>query len=286
MKNIKFGTAVTSLLGLLLSLTIAASPAAGQSQPDSKRLDAPVSVPAPAPGNKPVPAAAVTKEALLREADAAYYIPQNLGLKSFKCTIQPNWAKFISDRAQLSLVQGVEYSAAIDDQGAATVTAFRTDEAAIDPSVNQIVDGVKQTIEGFFQTWNNMVLSGLFSPATDGSFVFSTDMTGYHLSQKTADTDSELTLTKDALIIAMRVITGGSTVVMQPKYTKTDQGLLLIALNSDITTGDSSEKVNFQIQYQLVEGIEMPALVAYQVTLPAQTISIEINLGDYQIVKN
>jgi len=286
MKNFKYGTIVSSLLGLLLCLLFTALPAASQSQSDTKRLDEPVTVPGPQPANKPVPApsAPLTKEELLTKADSTYYFLQNLGLQSFRCTVQPNWAQIISDQGQLALLRDVEYSAVIDDHGVETITAFRTDDAAIDASVSQIVNGVKETIEGFFESWNNMVFLPLFAPAADDSFGFSWDATGYHLTQKTADSDSELTMTKDALVTAMKVVTGGSTISMQPKYTKTEHGLLLTELDSHIDSSSGSQLVNFEVEYQLIQGFELPVKVGYQVTLPSQTVSIDIAFADYKLV--
>jgi len=284
MKNSKIGTFAASLLALFLGAAFVAHPAVAQTQEDGKRLDTPVTTPAPAPARAPVASAPVTKEALLRKAETSYYVLQSLGLKSFNCTVVPDWPKFISDSGQLALVSPVRYSAVIDQQGASTVTAYRTDDAATDPSVNQIVDGVKQTVEGFFQTWNNMVLSGIFSAASDPNLAYSTDMTGYHLKGTDGGTSVELTLTRDALLTVMKVVTPDSTVVMQPKYTKTPNGLLLTSANSVVNNG--AQTVDFQIDYQLIEGLELPSKVAYQVKLPAQTVAIEINLSDYQIAKN
>jgi hypothetical protein len=286
MKNVKLATIVGSFLSFFLCVALAAVPAAGQAPADNKRLDEPAAVPGPAPANKPAtaPSVTLTKEDLLTKADSAYYFLQNLGLKSFRCTVQPNWAQIIPDQGQLALLREVQYSAVIDEHGNSTVTALRTDDAAIDPSVSQIVGGVKETIEGFFQSWNNMVFLPLFSPDSDSSYVFSTDSTGYHLAQNASDSNSVMTMTRDALITAIKVVTGDSTITMQPKYSKTDHGLLLIGLDSHIASSGGSQVVNFQIQYQLIGGFELPEKVGYQVTLPTQTVSIDINLGDYKIV--
>jgi hypothetical protein len=39
------------------------------------------------------------------------------------------------------------------------------------------------------------------------------------------------------------------------------------------------------LQYQEVDGFEMPVMAAYQVTLPNQVVSINLSLTDYKIVK-
>jgi hypothetical protein len=43
--------------------------------------------------------------------------------------------------------------------------------------------------------------------------------------------------------------------------------------------------VNFEVQYQTVEGFQLPGKVSYQVTFPTQAVSIEMSFSNYQITK-
>jgi hypothetical protein len=282
MKILKTGTVELGRFALLLAVAIAIAfgpgPAFAQ---DGKKLDAPVS--APAPTRSPAQAPAAMKDSILRKAESGYYILQSQGLKSFQCTIQPNWAQIVTDPAQLAAISPVQFTAVIDAQGTAHVTPFLPSGAAIDPSLNDLVSGLQQTVEGFFQTWNSMVFSRVFSPDDDDQLVYSSQADGYHFAQKTSDANVDIVMTRDALITAMKVVTSSTSIAMQPFYMPTDNGLLLSSMNSVIDNG--KQKVNFQIQYQVVEGLEMPAMVAYQVTLPDQTISIDMSLAAYQISK-
>jgi hypothetical protein len=70
---------------------------------------------------------------------------------------------------------------------------------------------------------------------------------------------------------------------MSPVYIATDNGLLLSSMNSVIDGG--KQKVNFQLQYQLVDGLELPAMAAYQVTFPDQTVSIDMSFSGYKTVR-
>lgn len=265
--------------GLLIGVALGASQLRAQ---DGKALDAPVSTP-PAVPSHPV-AASVTRASILRKAESAYYILQTQGLKSFQCDITPDWPALITDPAQLALVGKIQYSAVIDDQGAAQVTPFLPSGAPIDASQNQMVSGMQQTISGFFQTWNSLMLSPVFSATTDDQLVYSVQPDGYHFAQKNTDTNVDIVMTADGVMTTMKVVTADSVIVMYPKYTKTDAGLVLTSMNSDIN--HSTQKVNFQIDYQIVEGFALPQKVSYQVVLPTQTIAVDVSLADYKIVKN
>jgi hypothetical protein len=220
---------------------------------------------------------------ILRKAEAAYYVLQGQGLKSFRCTIQPDWSKTVSDPAKLALIGQVAYTTVIDDQGAAHVTPFLPNGAPIDPSVAQLVGGMQQAIAGFFQTWNAMVLTGLFNPQNDALLVYSSQPDGNHFSQKTVDGSTEVVLTNDALLTAMSVITASSDVEIQPSFLATAKGLLMNGITSDVDHG--AQKINFQIQYQTVEGFQMPATIDCRIALPNQVVLIDFSAAAYTIVK-
>ena len=232
------------------------------------------------------------KAQLLLKARQIYYVLQNQGLKSFQCTVQPDWAKFAKamtqsgasvDDAKIALVTPVAFTATVDNEGTATATPFLASGGTIDPSVNQMVGGAKQVIEGFFKSWGSIVVTGIFAPSDDTNLTLSNQPDGYHFSQKMDQTNVDIVLNGDSLLITLKVATPSTIVVMNPKYAKTDKGLLLSSVNSDINNG--TQKVNFDVQYQTVEGFQLPAKVGYQVVLPTQTVSVEMLFSKYQITK-
>jgi len=283
MTKFKIRPAIYSRLPLSIAVAIAvmlaASPASAQ---NGTKLDAPAPAQAPAPARSPAPASA-TKAAILRKAESSYYILQSQGLKSFQCIVQPNWAESVPDLSQLALVSQIKFSAVIDDQGGVQVAPFLPNGGTVDPSVSQLVGGLQGTISGFFQTWNGLVFSPLLPDPTDKDIIFSAQADGFHFAKKSQDTSVDLVLTKNGLLTDMKVVTPSVAVALQPSYIATDKGLLLVGANSDLNNG--SQKVVFQMQYQDVEGFELPVMVAYQVTLPNQVVSIDLSFADYKIVK-
>jgi hypothetical protein len=93
----------------------------------------------------------------------------------------------------------------------------------------------------------------------------------------------EVLLTKDFLLTTMKSAAPGVVILQKPRYTKTDKGLLMTAMDDDINNG--SQKVNIQIQYQTVEGFQLPGKVTYQVTVSGQTIPMEFSITKYQLTK-
>jgi hypothetical protein len=232
------------------------------------------------------------KTQLLSKARQIYYVLQNQGVKSFQCTIQPDWAKFAKfmtqngtsvDQAKIALITPVAFTAVVDEQGNATATPFLTTGGSVDPTVDQMVGGAKQVIEGFFKSWGSVVFTGIFAPSDDQNLTMSPQPDGIHFSQKTGEANVDLVLNRDSLLTTMKVTTTSTIIVMNPKYSKTDKGLLMASLNSDINNG--TQKVNFEVQYQTVEGFQLPGKVSYQVTFPTQAVSIEMTFSDYQITK-
>ena len=232
------------------------------------------------------------KAQLLLKARQIYYVLQNQGMKSFQCTIQPDWAKFakfmtqngtVVDQAKIALITPVAFTAVVDEQGNATATPFLASGGSVDPTVDQMVSGAKQVIEGFFKSWGSVVFTGIFAPSDDQNLTMVAQPDGIHFSQKTGEANVDIVLNRDSLLTSMKVTTTSSIIVMNPKYSKTDKGLLMSSLNSDINNG--TQKVNFEVQYQTVEGFQLPGKVSYQVTFPTQAVSIEMSFSNYQIVK-
>jgi hypothetical protein len=284
---VKMGRSSFSRIALFLAAALGATFAANSAcaQSNGQRLDAPVSEQAQSSAS--ATASSPAKAALLRKAEVAYYVLQDQGLKSFQCNVQPNWSEIVTDTSQLVLVSQIQFSAVIDEQGNVQVTPFLPNGATIDPGLGSLVGGLQQTIGGFFKTWISFVLTPTFVQPDDDHLVFSAQSDGNHFAKTSPDMSVEFVLTNDALITAFKVVETSMTLVTQPSYISTDKGLLLTATNTVIDQGHGKQQVNFQLQYQDVQGFKLPALVAYQVILPSQSAPIDLSFGfgGYQIAK-
>lgn len=266
--------AVFSWLALLLVAAFAITPVAGQApaQSAAKPLD---------------------RKTVLEKARQTYYILEDQGLKSFQCVVQPDWKKFIDSMVQkpangedprLALLMPVQYSVAVDNQSDPKITPIMTTGGTPDSSVEGVVAGAQRTVLGFFQSWDSMVLSSLFSPTEEQSYTFSEQPAGYKFAETIGELNVELSLTKDFVLTSTKSTAPGVIILIYPKYTKIDKGLLLMTgMDDDINNG--SQKVSVQIQYQTLEGFQLPSKVSYQVTFSGQTVPLDLNFTKYQLTK-
>ena len=274
MGNSKKSSVAFSWLALLLAVVFAISPAAGQAPAHTaaKPLD---------------------KKTVLQKALQTYYVLENQGLKSFQCVVQPDWKKFMDTEAQkqatgedprLAMLSPVQYSVAADNQGDPKITPIRPSGGSPDSSVDQMVAGAQKTILGFFQSWDSMVLTSLFSPTTDDGYTFSEQPDGYKLTTVAGEQHIEISLTKDFVLTLMHVAAPGVVISIVPKYTKIDKGLLLMTgFDDDINNG--SQKLSVQIQYQTIEGFQLPSKVSYVVSFSGQTVPMDLYFTKYQLPK-
>jgi hypothetical protein len=238
-------------------------------------------------------ATTLDKKTVLEKALHSYYILENQGLKSFQCIVQPDWKKFIDAMAQkpiagedprLALLMPVQYSVAVDTQGDPQITPVLTTGGIPDSSVEGVVAGAQRTILGFFQSWDSMVLSSLFSPSEEASYTLLEQQDGYKLTEISGELNIEILLTKDFVFTTMKSTAPGVVILVKPQFTKTGKGLLMTGMDDDINNG--SQKVNVQIQYQAVEGFQLPSKVSYVATFSGQTVPLELSFTKYQIPKH
>jgi hypothetical protein len=236
--------------------------------------------------------AATDKNAILQKARQSYYVLQNEGLKSFQCVIQPNWKQLLeylmqkplpANDPKLAMLNALQYSAVIDEQGSVKLTPFRPAAANIDSSVDQVIAEGQQVVDGFFKSWIPMSVTGAFPADQDQNYALSDQPDGYHLIQKVGDATVEMILSKEIVLTAMKVTTSTANILMLPKYSKTEKGLLLNSVDTDINKG--TQVVNFQVQYKTVEGFQLPDKVSYQVTSPSYKASFDLNFINYQLTK-
>jgi len=274
MNHSKKTTLAFSWLALSLAAAFAITPAAGQTpaQSAAKPLD---------------------KKTVLQKALQTYYVLENQGLKSFQCVVQPDWKKFMDteepkpangEDPRLAMLSPVQYSVAADNQGDPKITAVRPTGGTTDSSVDQIVADAQRAVLGFFESWDSMVLTSLFSPSTDDGYTLSEQPDGYKLTTVAGEQHIEISLTKDFVFTLMHITAPGVVISINPKFTKTDKGLLLMTgYDDDINNG--SQKVNVQIQYQTIEGFQLPSKVSYVVTFSGHTVPMDLHFTNYQLPK-
>jgi hypothetical protein len=228
---------------------------------------------------------------VIKNARDSYYTLKSQGLKTFKCDAQPDWQKILekidmhpvsATDPRLKKLAGLHYAVAVDEQGQATVTPYMVNGGPIDPSMDQMVSGMQQMLSGFYQTWTAMVITNPFPETYDG---LKLRQEGDNFRVLVNDpTGTEILLDKNYTVTEMKMKLNDSTVLMFPKFDKTAKGFLLTSIDSDINNGQ--QKVTLTIQYQEMQGLQMPNLVQYKVTLPNdRIITADVAFSKYQITK-
>jgi hypothetical protein len=231
------------------------------------------------------------KAALLPNADKSYYYLQSRGLKAFRCSVQLNLNSSEVDPSKFAQLDKSRYSVVVDDQGSATVTPIRAGGKLNDHGLGGTVSDGQQLVEAFFQMWDSFVFTGMFTGSDDEKRMTPWEQPdGFHYTGSLGDGSREFVLTRESLLTTMKMTSVGATIVMQPKFAKTDGGLwLMTGMDSDKTVEDfpinQEEKLNVQIQYQPVDGFQLPANVEDQITLPTGMVSIGMNFNDYHLTK-
>jgi len=232
------------------------------------------------------PATAPDKKEIISKARESYYVLQQAGLKTFHCNAEPNWQKFFSDNfkgqadeQKIKAISEIQFSVAFDEHGAAELRPFRTSGQEIDKQFDQLTDGIKQMLSGFFQMWSPIVFT---NPLEGDSEQASVEQhgEGYRVFTKTADAQVEIELDKNYAITSMSVSTSFMNVAMIPSFQKSAKGLLMTGLQADINKGQ--QQIALDIDYQDVHGFSLPAKAAFRVTLGKQPVTLEVGFTKYE----
>ena len=228
---------------------------------------------------------------VVKNARSSYYSLKNHGLKSFKCEITPDWRKLLesinkkpisADDAKLKNFEGLRCAVAIDEQGKPTITPFMVDGSDIQPNLSTMVSGFQQMIEGFYETWTSMVFSNPFD-GDNSDLSITQEGENYRLAGKSDGVDVEMFLDKNYTIFKMTTLSGTTRTVLSPVFEKTTKGLLLTSVSGDIA--DGAQKIFMGFQYQELQELQMPSAASFKITLPTQTILVDVAFSKYQIVK-
>ncbi len=228
---------------------------------------------------------------VIKSAKNSYYSLKDHGLKSFNCEVAPDWRKFLesvdkkavsADDARLKKFEGLRFTVAVDEQGHSTITPFMADGSPVQASLNQMISGFKKMVSGFYELWTPLVLTNPFD-GDNSSLTLKQEGEDFHLAGKANGADVEILLDKNYAITKMTTLLDGSKTTVSPVFEKTVKGLLLASVNAEIKEG--AQKILLEIQYQELQGLQLPRAAIFKVTLPNQSVLIDIALSKYQITK-
>jgi hypothetical protein len=228
------------------------------------------------------------KADIVNKARARYYNVAARGAKEFRCSVAPNWKKFLASThnkafpdddpflKRLNLLR-FELEANLTDE--AKVTPSTLGPIVLDDNLMQLITGVKQTVQGFFESWRGFMITNPFDGCDVDSLEEGPD--NYRISAKLPGFDAKTVMSKDFTISEVLANYGGSKVRVAPRFTGTNEGLLLDSVTNEIDGGKT--RLVETIEYAEVQGLKLPSIVHIDATQPGGHFVIDVAFANYQI---
>jgi ketosteroid isomerase-like protein len=213
----------------------------------------------------------------LTVAHAQYYTPTASGLKSFRCEATIDWKALLEratgteipdDNPGLKYLQTVHLS--VEDQlkgnGSMGWSATGVPPEGKEEGLEQMRGGLQTMIGGFFQSWNAF-MNGSMVPLPDKTVDVTTEGVKTHLHSESANLKVDEDYDENMLLIQAVVVTPDMKVVAVPTYVRTDDGLVISAVASQLNQPPSAApvEVTFRVEYTKVDSFQIPTHVVYDV---------------------
>jgi hypothetical protein len=225
-------------------------------------------------------------------ARAEYYTPTSKGLQSLRCDAAIDWKALLArfggtdvadDNPYLKYLQGVHLTVSDDlhGQGGLAWAETTPPPQGKEDAAGQIHGGLQQMVNGFFQSWNGF-MNGSIIPVPDKTVALAATDSGMHLHGTDADTQLDEDFDKNFLLTQVVAVTPAVRVVALPAYIKTDDGLVVSAITSQVNQPPTAPpiEVTFHVEYATVQSFRIPSRIVYDV----QNVgTIEVNLNACQV---
>lgn len=206
-----------------------------------------------------------TNNEVLNRARGAYYSLARKGFKGFTAAVEPNWEVILAHTATpktLAIFRAVQFSLAVDANGAATVTheVGANAKPELQETADRIQSDVQRLVAGFFNTWRIFVVN---SPFPETEIQIENPGALYKLSHTTQA--GNVTIMMDGDLTIKEWSLTGPTVkrTVKPKFQKTPDGFLLTSYQGTFEPVGEGLKttLDFQIEYQDAGGMKLPQKV-------------------------
>jgi hypothetical protein len=237
------------------------------------------------------------KRAILSQAREAYYNLPREGVKSFQCTIVPNWAAMLEEErkkdpqrfnAALKNLSALRFIVIVTAQGGVTLmhNDLPPENEKMKEGLTHIYRGMQQMTTGFFSTWKIFVLQPPF-PAVDSDFQLESVGSDYKLSYREGNVDVVTVMSKNFAISDLKVTSAEFDSSIRPAFTATPKGLLLNGYNASYRSKSPGEATEIKVllTYQAVQGVEMLQKFGMNGTQGGSPIAVELAFTDCQVAK-
>jgi ketosteroid isomerase-like protein len=213
----------------------------------------------------------------LLAARAQYYTPTAKGLESFHCEATIDWKVLLTrlsgfeipeDNPTLKYLRTVHLSVVdqLKGKGSMEWTDTGVPPEGKEQAVKQTHDGLQIMMGGFFQSWN-AYMNGSMVPVADKSVEVTTTGDGIHLHGVSNDATFDEDFDKNMLLTHVVVDSPEVKVVALPTYVRTDDGLVVSAVASQVNQPPSAPptEVTFRVEYAAVDSFQIPSHIVYDI---------------------
>lgn len=230
----------------------------------------------------------VEKKQTLATARQKYYNLRRSGLIELEASIKPNWqvvTDFQSNPDALKVLEGMNLSISIDSESKLRMD-HRTDlipatEKSSD-YMKKIFDDMDQAVSRFVSTWSVFMLTSPFSPV-DSSYEIKESADRYQFSRREGETNVVTLTDKNFKINEIKVTGAGFNASLKPALKETPGGFILDGYESKYETGSRETRVEARLEYQLVNGLQLPRKVNVNTLYEGKPAQIEWLFIDYKV---
>ncbi|WP_243293584.1 hypothetical protein [Geothrix mesophila] len=208
-------------------------------------------------------------EAVLQKARAAYVNLAGKGFNRYRFVATPDWAAMLAEqaktnpegyRAALDLFAKVRFDVLVGPQGDAQVSHNTVDSPnpQTTAGLNQVYNGMEQTLTGFFQTWAPFMVNTPFPPA--GTSARLEDAGSHYLVdwEETGDIKVHLQMDRTFTITEMKVKSPAFDSTIRPAFERQPGGLVLAGYDAEYLSTASSLRLKVQIKNKAIQELPLP----------------------------
>ncbi|HEY6968289.1 MAG TPA: hypothetical protein VJA94_03725 [Candidatus Angelobacter sp.] len=241
--------------------------------------------------------AIANKQAVLSQARRSYYNLRDEGLKSFQCSITPNWELLLKKESQenpegvtsaIETLSQLQFTVDLSPDGTVKLkhNELTGQSEQMMAALKQIYGGMEQMTSGFFDTWKLFMLSSPF-PEISSEYQLQAKGPQYLLTYRDGTADVVTTMGKDFAINDVKITTAEFDSTIQPSFTRTPKGFLFTGYEASYGSQKPEEatQLKVQIEYQPVDGFQMLHKLNLNGSYGGAPFAVELTFSDCRVTK-
>jgi hypothetical protein len=236
----------------------------------------------------------VDRKEVLQHARQSYYNLKEMGMIEIRCQVVFDWdsifnnlkADAIGRDQVLPIMKAIHFEVLVGPNGASLASRYfdsvPPNEEVAD-RVRTTTRGMEEVLTGFFKTWSQFMIN---SPIPDPESEYLLEDLGekYRLAYKEGSAAIVTSMTHDFMIDELKVTTAELDGSVHPHFIRNKNRLLLRSYDASFTAGSGKpQQGSVKLEYQDVEGLNLPGTVNVSVPSAASTIEIPLSFKDCQV---